>query len=367
MQQLTCEICGGTDIIKENGVFVCKSCGCMYSADEIRKMLFDGAVEVTGTVRVDNSSQKQEKIDNYYKMALASLDSMDVDGVITYCDKILEIDSEHYQAWVMKAKVAGWGSSLANIKIPHAISAAKRAILLTPDNEKEAVAADIYSSIKPQLQSLFNNANNLNAPAREDAIRIVEDHWMDTLDGIPSLNKKTILGEKYAITLRCLSMGDIPYAYDYCKKMISSDNSYYQAYILKAKIECLLTTKDEKYIPAAIEDAKKAINAAPADMKTKVASETYDIIKTRIVGLLNEAKGLGVLTGNLACKAAMDQWLAALKGIPYLSKQKVADEIKDCEKRLEESRCAFMPSNRILYAACGKYDEKFIQELAGKF
>ena len=27
MKQLTCEMCGGTDLVKQDGVFVCQSCG----------------------------------------------------------------------------------------------------------------------------------------------------------------------------------------------------------------------------------------------------------------------------------------------------------------------------------------------------
>ena len=39
MAQLTCEICGATNFVKENGVFVCKSCGAQYTTDEARKTL----------------------------------------------------------------------------------------------------------------------------------------------------------------------------------------------------------------------------------------------------------------------------------------------------------------------------------------
>ena len=28
MKQLTCEMCGSTDLMKQDGVFVCQSCGC---------------------------------------------------------------------------------------------------------------------------------------------------------------------------------------------------------------------------------------------------------------------------------------------------------------------------------------------------
>ena len=55
MKRLTCEMCGSTDIIKQDGVFVCQSCGCKYSVEEAKKMMVEGTVEVQGTVKVDNS------------------------------------------------------------------------------------------------------------------------------------------------------------------------------------------------------------------------------------------------------------------------------------------------------------------------
>lgn len=56
MKQLTCEMCGSTDLIKDGGVFVCQTCGCKYSVEEARKMMIEGTVDVRGTVQVDNSA-----------------------------------------------------------------------------------------------------------------------------------------------------------------------------------------------------------------------------------------------------------------------------------------------------------------------
>jgi len=39
MKQLTCELCGGTDLIKQDGVFVCQNCGTKYSVEEAKKMM----------------------------------------------------------------------------------------------------------------------------------------------------------------------------------------------------------------------------------------------------------------------------------------------------------------------------------------
>ena len=39
MRQLKCEICGGADLIKQEGAFACQTCGIKYSVEEARKML----------------------------------------------------------------------------------------------------------------------------------------------------------------------------------------------------------------------------------------------------------------------------------------------------------------------------------------
>lgn len=64
MNKLTCEMCGGTDLIKQDGVFVCQNCGTKYSLEDAKKMMVEGTVEVAGTVKVDNSSFVQKYLDN---------------------------------------------------------------------------------------------------------------------------------------------------------------------------------------------------------------------------------------------------------------------------------------------------------------
>lgn len=64
MKQLTCEMCGSTDLMKDGGVFVCQSCGCKYSVEEARRMMVEGTVDVRGTVQVDNSAFVQKYLEN---------------------------------------------------------------------------------------------------------------------------------------------------------------------------------------------------------------------------------------------------------------------------------------------------------------
>ncbi len=65
MKRLTCEMCGGTDLVKQDGVFVCQYCGTKYSTEEAKKMMIEGSVDVSGsTVKVDNSAFVEKYLQN---------------------------------------------------------------------------------------------------------------------------------------------------------------------------------------------------------------------------------------------------------------------------------------------------------------
>lgn len=195
MKQLTCEMCGSTDLMKQDGVFVCQSCGCKYSVEEAKKMMVEGTVEVTGTVRVDDSSAKKEQINNYLEMAKTALDGEDIEGVVSYCDRILEIDRDNYEAWMLKAKAAGWGSSLENIKVPQALTAAKRAVNLAPDSQKYEVASEVYYVIKTQIVGLLAITTRMPGTSGCEYVYKVMQQWQSVLAGIPFLSKSLMENE----------------------------------------------------------------------------------------------------------------------------------------------------------------------------
>lgn len=64
MKQLTCEMCGGTDLMKQNGAFVCQNCGMKYSVEEAKKMMIEGTVDVQGTVKLDNTAFVERYLQN---------------------------------------------------------------------------------------------------------------------------------------------------------------------------------------------------------------------------------------------------------------------------------------------------------------
>ena len=126
MKQLTCEMCGGTDLVKQGGVFVCQACGTKYSVEEAKKMMIEGKVDVSGsTIKVDNSAS----IANYFKLAESAYDSDNQKEAENYCNKIIEIEPENYKAWLLKGKAAGWQSTLANIRIEESVNCFTKALL----------------------------------------------------------------------------------------------------------------------------------------------------------------------------------------------------------------------------------------------
>lgn len=87
MKPLTCEICGGTDIVKQEGLFVCQNCGTKYTVEEAKKMIIEGTVDVSGsTVKIDTSS----RIENLYEMARRENIKLNGDALKYYEEIVVE-------------------------------------------------------------------------------------------------------------------------------------------------------------------------------------------------------------------------------------------------------------------------------------
>lgn len=104
MKQLVCEMCGSTDLVKQDGVFVCQFCGCKYSVEEAKKMMveIEGTVEVTGTVKVDST----DEIENLLIRAKQFEDENQIQKAREYYNRVLDIDANNSVA-VAKVKELG--------------------------------------------------------------------------------------------------------------------------------------------------------------------------------------------------------------------------------------------------------------------
>ena len=113
MKQLTCEMCGSTELVKQDGFFVCQTCGCKYSVEEAKKLMIEGTVEVTGTVQIDRNNE----IENKLKNAIQEFEARNLDVSYSLLSDILNIDPNNYQAIIYKALALGWQTSINDPKI----------------------------------------------------------------------------------------------------------------------------------------------------------------------------------------------------------------------------------------------------------
>ena len=86
MVKLSCEACGGADIIKQGDYFVCQFCGVKYTPSDVKTML--------GTVKIDNT----DKVKNLYQLARRAKDENNSDNAARYYDMILLDDPTSWEA-----------------------------------------------------------------------------------------------------------------------------------------------------------------------------------------------------------------------------------------------------------------------------
>ena len=178
MKRLTCEMCGSTDLVKQDGVFVCQTCGCKYSVEEARKMMVEETVEVVSTVKVDNSGL----VDSYLQMAENALDAGNNSEAENYANKIIEINPKAWRAWFIKGKAAGWQTTGRNNRYPESIVNWTNAYQIVPEAEKVNLAVDIQSEamtistaiLQMKCNSFADYRSEENAQNIKDALSMIE-------------------------------------------------------------------------------------------------------------------------------------------------------------------------------------------------
>lgn len=163
MKQLVCEMCGSTELIKQEGMFVCQSCGIKYSVEDAKKMMIEGTVEVVGTIKVDSS----DKLGKLYQIARRAKEEDNSENAAKYYDLILQDDPMSWEAAFYTVYYSSMQTNLANIQ-----SAATRVhnctitVLklikehVTDTDEQEKAVAEVHSRVIVICDMLFQSARN---------------------------------------------------------------------------------------------------------------------------------------------------------------------------------------------------------------
>lgn len=146
MKALQCELCGGTDIIKDGDFFVCQSCGMKYTLETAKKMMVEGIVQVKGEVSIQNDTA----INNNLELAQSSLMAANFEKAEKYADEVIALDQKNADAWFVKAKSALGQTSIGNDRVFEMMVMSKSVV----DIVKDKVRADPPAASSHELELL---------------------------------------------------------------------------------------------------------------------------------------------------------------------------------------------------------------------
>lgn len=215
MKQLTCELCGSTELIKQDGFFVCQGCGTKYSPEEARKLLAEA-----GDAPAPQSVTKQdhsEDIARLLNLASNAFEVRNFDETLTYTARILELDDTNYRALYMKGTATLWQSTTARPRIKDAelywSEALRYVPLETPEAEK--LCKDIVreycaavSALKVlYLQQINSVAELFSAP--QSIIELNQKWLIGRVSMTACYNVRLPEDQRSASAARVLSKGEV--------------------------------------------------------------------------------------------------------------------------------------------------------------
>lgn len=178
MKKLTCEMCGSTDIIKQEGVFVCQSCGIKYSVEEAKKMMIEGTVDVSGsTIKIDNS----EKFNNLLLLAQRAKLDGDVENALNYYSEISIIAPKNWEAILYTKLFKVMNSTMGKLAV--GIQGITKSLDLVFGLIKEQVLeSERKSVVKSILMDIHSNIAILDkAVMRSNAYDLISDDYYYTV------------------------------------------------------------------------------------------------------------------------------------------------------------------------------------------
>lgn len=157
MKKMVCKICGSSNIIKKDGVFVCQTCGMQYSVDDAKKLLKEvdelSVVEET-TTKIDSSSDSN--LDNLYKLARRARKNDDNEAAAKYYETISVQRPDDWEALFYSAYCRATQIKVG--EIPNTMITFSKTALSTLDliNETSENLTDIRSVVK-EVSDLYGS------------------------------------------------------------------------------------------------------------------------------------------------------------------------------------------------------------------
>ena len=203
MKQLTCEMCGSTELIKQDGFFVCQTCGTKYSVEEAKKMMIEGTVNIQGEVKIN----RQEEYANYISIAKQNLEFGTWQTGYDACEKALAISPKSCEAWTLKAQYLNRHGHKPGEWV---VSAFKSAA----EHANASEIKNIYKIVEDILQEEINDGGIYNSTYLYGDLQF--DKWcsfITSIDGFTAEEKNHLYSTKILIWYKNIYLPEIERRY----------------------------------------------------------------------------------------------------------------------------------------------------------
>lgn len=151
MKAMVCEMCGSHDLVKQDGIYVCQSCGTKYSVEEAKKLI--------GTVKVD----KTEETEKLLVLARRAREENNSENAEKYYGMILQEDPNNWEASFFQVFYQSMQSNLLNISnaalsVANNLDSTMKTISELSDEEEKNKALDTVIVYAQSIAELLASA-----------------------------------------------------------------------------------------------------------------------------------------------------------------------------------------------------------------
>ena len=165
MKAIVCEMCNSNDIVKQDGFYVCQSCGTKYRPEEAKKLM----IEISGNVDISGSTAKidhTDAVNNYYILARRAAEEGNYEKAAEYY-RLLSINRPNdweanfysvcLSAFACEFDEIGYNANIVTSRISSTMSLIQRTV--DEDGQKKAYS-EVAKTVSQLREELFQRAKD---------------------------------------------------------------------------------------------------------------------------------------------------------------------------------------------------------------
>lgn len=158
MKAIVCEMCNSNNVIKQDGLYICQSCGTKYTPEDAKKLMID----ISGSsVKVDET----DKADRYRKLAQEAQKMGNIEKAKEYYDQLVTLCPDDWKANFFSVYYTSASCIIAHIavaaaNVSNAVKLVATKICDLPDSDKIEICNQIVTYVLLLKESLLKAAQD---------------------------------------------------------------------------------------------------------------------------------------------------------------------------------------------------------------